>query len=496
MIETIELDEGMKIAEYAQNAFLYSPVADLLAEAAATVPLLEGRRVFMVNSTAQGGGVAEMMPRMVSLLRQVGVEVEWLVMKPERPEFFDLTKRLHNLIHGSGKPELSAQDRELYETTSQKLADELAPRLTSRDILVMHDPQPLGLGALVEDRVDPISIWRCHIGLDRDTPETRAAWDFLRPWAERYDHSVFSAPEYIPPYLAGKASVIHPAIDPLSHKNRELTPTKLAGILCNAGLMPEYSPVITQPWQHRALRLQPDGQFAPASNGSEIGLLFRPVVTQVSRWDRLKGWSPLLEGFVRMKQRLANGAARLAERERRRLELTRLVLAGPEPSAVQDDPEAGAVLEELVAACGALPPEVERDVALLLLPMQSTKHNALMVNVLQRVSSVVVQNSLQEGFGLVATEAMWKRTPVLASRACGLRQQIRDGVDGHLLDDPSDPECVADALCEVMTEQRQRSAYGRNAQRRVHTEFLVFRQLHHWLQLLTSLVSGARPRRR
>jgi trehalose synthase len=493
-IETVELPEGMRIAEYAQNAFLYSPVAELLAEAAATVPTLEGRTVYMVNSTAKGGGVAEMMPRMVGLLRQLGVSVQWLVIKPERSEFFDLTKRIHNLIHGVGEPELSAADRALYDATSRELADELGTKVTSKDIVVIHDPQPLGLGALIEDRVDPISIWRCHIGLDRDTPETRAAWEFLRPWAERYDHSVFSAPEYIPHYLAGKASVIHPAIDPLSHKNRDLTPTKMTGVLCNAGLMPEYAPVVTNAWPHPALRLQPDGRFAPATTLSEIGLLFRPAVTQVSRWDRLKGWGPLLQGFVELKRRVAHDGAELSPRERRRLELTRLVLAGPEPSAVQDDPEAQAVLDELVATCLALPEEVRADVALLLLPMQSTKHNALMVNVLQRVSSIVVQNSIQEGFGLVATEAMWKRTPVLASRACGLRQQIRDGVDGYLVEDPNDPEVLADALLDVLNEQAERATYGRNAQRRVHNEFLVFRQLRNWLQLLSSLVSGARPR--
>lgn len=495
MIKTVNVKEQIKIADYASNTFLYSAVADLLADAAAMAPALNGRTVWMVNSTAKGGGVAEMMPRMISLLRQLGVRAEWIVIESDRPEFFRLTKKIHNLIHGVGDPNLTAADRELYESVNRSLADILAKRVKSKDILVVHDPQPLGLGALIEDRVDPISIWRCHVGLDRTTPETQAAWEFLRPWAQRYDHTVFSAPEYIPHYLAGKASIIHPGIDPLSHKNRELSPVKTTGILCNAGLMREYAPVVTPAWPHGALRLRSDGSFLGANQNGEIGLLFRPIVTQVSRWDRLKGWHPLLQGFARLKQSVHSGQLRISGREKRRLQIVRLILAGPEPSSVADDPEAREVLNELISAYRALPNAVQSDIALLSLPMHSIKFNALMVNVLQRVSSIVVQNSIQEGFGLVATEAMWKRTAVVGSSACGIRQQIRDGIDGRLIEDPSDPQSVADTLLEVLTEDGERNAYGRSAQRKVHTEFLVFRQLRHWLELFASLVSGMRPRR-
>lgn len=137
----------------------------------------------------------------------------------------------------------------------------------------------------------------------RKIPVTDAAWDFLRDHVLAYDHGVFSAAEYIPADLVGKASVIHPGIDPLSHKNRELSTHKFVGILCNAGLMKSDHPVLTSDWEHPVLRLRPDGRFLPAQEGDGIGLMFRPIITQVSRWDELKGWMPLLEGFLRLKRR-------------------------------------------------------------------------------------------------------------------------------------------------------------------------------------------------
>jgi trehalose synthase len=170
------------------------------------------------------------------------------------------------------------------------------------------------------------------------------------------------------------------------------------------------------------------------------------------------------------------------------LELSRLVLAGPDPAAIQDDPEGQQVFEELCDIYRGLPAEVQADVVLLSLPMASRKNNALMVNALQRCSTIVVQNSLREGFGLTATEAMWKRTTVLASSACGLRQQIRHGMDGHLLPDPEDVSNIADVLEELLTQPHVRESYARTAQRRVHEDFLIFTQLRHWLRVLTGVI--------
>jgi trehalose synthase len=484
MIDLVDVPPGLGLDHYGSYAHLAMAVQDLRAEAAAVVPSLEGRTIWMVNSTAKGGGVAEMLPRMVSLLRELGASVEWVTITPQNPEFFALTKKLHNLIHGSGVPELTEAERRLYDDVSEAMAEELAPRLSNDDILVVHDPQPAGMGALLEQRRPGlVTIWRCHIGLDERTPQTKAAWRFLKPYVTQYDHAVFSAPEYIPPYLTSMSTVIAPAIDPLSDKNRPLTAHQLTGILCNSGLMEASHPLVYPDFEHRAMRVQPDGSFAPATAGEDPGLLFRPTVTQISRWDRLKGWKPLLDGFAKLKRRRAELEG-LDARQRRRLDLVRLVLAGPEPSSIQDDPEARDVLEELIAAYARLEPEIQADVAMLSLPMTSLRQNALMVNALQQTATIVVQNSLREGFGLTATEAMWKRVPLLGSSACGLRQQVRDGVDGRLNPNPEDPDAIADVLVEMLGDPACRDAWARRGQRRVHDQFLVFAQLRSWLELL------------
>jgi trehalose synthase len=208
-------------------------------------------------------------------------------------------------------------------------------------------------------------------------------------------------------------------------------------------------------------------------------------VTQISRWDRLKGFLPLMRAFAALKQAPPGGGLTGDPLQHRRLELVRLVLAGPEPAGVADDPEAAGVLDEMRSAYALLPSAVQEDVALLLLPMHSPEQNALMVNALQRASTIVVQNSLREGFGLTLTEAMWKRVPVLSnSRACGPRQQVRDGLDGRLVRDPENETELRDAMIEMLADSDARQRWGRTAQRHVHDRFLVFAQLRSWAHLI------------
>jgi trehalose synthase len=488
VIERVEIREEIGLEDYASAIHLMGAVHALRTDAEALVPRLRGRRVWMVNSTSRGGGVAEMMPKLVSLLRELGVEIEWVVAGTAQPKFFDLTKRLHNLIHGQGDPRLSPDDRALYEAVSRENAELMESLMSRDDILVIHDPQPLGMGALLKRELGIPTIFRCHIGVDEDLPQTRAAWEFLRPFAEICDFAVFSALEYVPDFLAGRACIIHPAIDPMSFKNRELSSRRLVGILCNARLGVEHHPVVPRPFEECATRLGPDGRFTPADRDGGIGLLYRPIVTQISRWDRLKGFKPLLDGFVLLKQRVAADGANYSEWQRRRLAVMRLVLAGPDPEAVADDPEGQEVLGELIETYRGLSPELQEDVALLSLPMSSRRENELMVNALQRGSSIVVQNSLREGFGLTVTEAMWKRAAVVGSRACGIRQQICDDIEGRLISDPEDPEVIAAVLDRTLDDVRGRAQLGQNAQRRVHDEFLVFHQVRRWLQVLCDQV--------
>jgi trehalose synthase len=485
MIERVEIREEVGLEDYASSIHLTNAVAALRSEAERLVPRLRGRRVWMVNTTSRGGGVAEMMPKLITLLRGLGVDAEWAVMGATQPAFFDLTKRLHNLIHGHGDPQLSCADRELYDAVSHENAELMKQRMSRDDILVIHDPQPLGMGARLKRELGIPAIFRCHIGVDDDLPQTRAAWEFLRPFADAYDFAVFTAPEYVPDFLAGRADIIHPAIDPLGYKNRDLSPQQLAGILCNARLGVEHHPVVPGCFDECAMRLAPDGSFTPADRDGGIGLLYRPIVTQVSRWDRLKGFKPLLDAFVGLKERVAHNGVAYSEHHRRRLGLMRLVLAGPDPAAVSDDPEGQEVLAELIETYRELSPELQQDVALLSLPMASRRENELMVNALQRCSSIVVQNSVREGFGLTVTEAMWKRAAVLGSRACGIRQQIQDDQEGRLIADAADPEAIAELLDQTLDDPAGRAKLGQNAQRRVHDQFLVFTQVRRWLEVLS-----------
>lgn len=484
-------DTGVHTAlkDYAEVANLVHVVESLRAVAAQCVPRLRRRVVWMVNSTAQGGGVAELLPGQISLLRELGVDVRWAVLESGDADFFALTKRLHNLIHGARDAHPTAADRELYEAVNEENARALAKQIKPGDILVVHDPQPAALGGIIKRAHGNAirAIWRSHIGLEHRTPETGAAWEFLKPYLEAYDHTVFSLTGYVPTFLATRTTIIHPTIDPLSHKNRELSLHKMVGIMCDAALAVPHWPVLDPPFEQGARRLQADGTFAAATQPDDIGLMARPILTQVSRWDRLKGFAPLIEAFAILKTSGSLGRLR-DSRHGRRIRNVRLVLAGPDPSAIQDDPEGLAVLADLTARFLALPNDVQSDAALVTLPMASRKQNALMVNVLQRASDVVIQNSIQEGFGLTVAEAMWKRAPVLGSgRASGVRLQIRDGVDGRLVDDPEDAPAIAALLFDMLSDSDRLDLWGRHAQRRVHEEFLVLGELVRWLRLLAAM---------
>jgi trehalose synthase len=485
LLQRVVLETQRTLAEYEAVAHLAHTVHELRSEAAAVLPRLSGRTVWMVNSTASGGGVAEMMTNMVPLLRDLGVRTEWVVIGSRDPAFFPLTKRIHNLIHGAGPPDLQEAERELFERVNRENAEELKSVVRPGDLLVVHDPQPLPLAGMLREHVPLVTIWRSHIGLDEENAATRAAWEFLSPYLRAYDHAVFSAPEYIPDRLAGRSTVIYPGIDPLSEKNCELSLNDAVQVLSSGGLVVSPGPAVELPFVYPARRVLPDGRSAPANAGEDIGLLTRPIVTQVSRWDRLKGFLPLMEAFTSLKQSLSGCELGPDPVHRRRLDLVRLVLAGPEAEAIQDDPEATDVLEELRRAYLSLHPAVQDDIAIITLPMRSKEQNALLVNALQRASTIVVQNSLREGFGLTLAEAMWKRVPVLSnSRAVGPRIQIRDGIDGRLIADPTNREELQHAINEMLALPEARKEWGRHGQRRVHELFLVTSQLRSWGSLL------------
>jgi trehalose synthase len=488
----VDIPPRPALADYEAIAHL-APAADALRRRASEVaPALEGRTVWMVSSTAQGGGVAEMLPTMISLLNELDIDARWFVIQPRDQRFFRLTKNIHNLIHGAGEPSFDEQaDRDVYEGVNAENARTLGRMVKDGDVLVVHDPQPMPLASAIARERDIRTVWRCHIGLDEENEATRAVWRFLEPYAAAYEQSVFSAEEYIPEYFRARSRLIFPAIDPLSMKNRDLHLHSIVGILANAALAVGPGPVVQPPFPHVAHRLQADGNWSPAVLPADLGVLIRPIVTQISRWDRLKGWLPLMQGFVQLKERLYTTYRSRPALERRRLTQARLVLAGPDPVSISDDPEGLEVIEELRAAYVALDDEFKHDIGMIALPMQNPDENALMVNALQRASTVVVQNSLREGFGLTVTEAMWKRIPVLSNtRAVGPRQQITHACDGWLIDDPEDAGQIADALDYLLNEAADRAALARTAQRRAHDQFMIFSQLRAWLDLLEEIADG------
>lgn len=484
LLRRIDVAHGYTLADYERHAWLGASVAALRAAADVAVPRLKGRTIWIVNATAQGGGVAEMLPREVALLREAGLRVEWLVIGAPDPAFFPLTKRIHNLLHGADVPLPDEADRAGYEAGSRALAAELAAMIAPGDLLVVHDPQPLAAGAIAAAERGVRAIWRCHIGLDRANAATDAGWAFLRPWTEPYDRAVFTLPEYVPPFLADRAAIVHPAIDPLSHKNREMSVPKLSGVLRAAGLVATDHPQIMPAFGAQVQQLCDDGAFR--SGGLEdLGVLFRPLVLQVSRWDALKGFAPLLDGFVRLKT--TRRAANHVPWRDAVLAASRLVLAGPDPTGVADDPEALAVLDDLAARWKALPDALRADVAILRLPMASARENARIVNALQRCATVVTQNSLAEGFGLTVAEAQWKARATMVGPAAGLRAQVRDGVDGRIVADAGDPAAIAPVLEEMLTSPKLREVWGTNGRARVADSVNIIRKAARWLELLAEL---------
>jgi trehalose synthase len=437
---------------------------------------LRGRVVWHVSSTVRGGGVAEMMGPLIGYARDAGTDARWIVIAGT-DEFFALTKRVHNHLHadpGDGGP-LGAAQRAMYERVLRENAAELAAVVRAGDVVVLHDPQTAGLAPLMR-RLGALVVWRCHIGHeDLLDPHVAEGWSFLEPYLREVDATVFSRAAYVPACCrAGRAEVIRPSIDPFSAKNQALGPATTRAILVQAGL-------VEGPLRGEApIFTREDGAPGRVDRGADILRVGRaprwdvPLVVQVSRWDRLKDHLGVMRGFVRMAAE-ADGAS--------------LVLAGPAVTAVADDPDGPAVLGEVTEAWRALAHEDRRRVQLVALPMVDRQENAAMVNALQRHAAVVVQKSLQEGFGLTVTEAMWKSRPVVASAVGGIPEQLEDGREGLLVADPADTDAVAAALRRLLGDRAEARRLGDAAHERVRAQFLAVRQLADYARLIEALLA-------
>lgn len=369
---------------------------------------LEGSTVTMVNSTAVGGGVAEILGRLLPLMRELGLETRWHVLEGG-PDFFAVTKGFHNALHG-GAYQPGAQDFEIFRQYNRRNLERIS--LDAR-FIVIHDPQP---AALVDARVAGHGehwIWRCHIDLSQPDP---AVWNFLEPYVVRFDGAIFSCQAFsrqlpIPQYL------FYPSIDPLADKNRELDQRFIDDVVARFGIDPE-----------------------------------RTILTQISRFDRWK--DPV--GVVR------------AYRIVKRYFDCQLVLAG---GGATDDPEGSEVLADVRKAAGDDP-----DIYVLQLPASSP----LEVNALQRASTIVIQKSLREGFGLTVAEAMWKKKPVVASAVGGIPAQVihkHTGLLAHSV------EGTAYQIRYLLSHPEIARRLGEQGHEHVRENFLITGNLQRYLTL-------------
>jgi len=368
---------------------------------------VKGRTVKMVNSTAVGGGVAEILSRLVPLLNELEVKTKWEVITGGN-DFFEVTKGFHNALHGA-EYKLTLAAREIFLENTEA---NLKRMHFDEDIIVIHDPQPC---MLVTGRENSNNkwIWRCHIDLSKPDQEV---WDFLRPSVERFDAAIFSSPAFsqqltIPQYL------LYPCIDPLAEKNRDMDENEISKVCDDLGVDRK-----------------------------------RPIVTQISRFDRLKDPVGVIQAYKLAKRYLD----------------CQLVLAG---GGATDDPEASAVLEEVMHAADNDP-----DIIVLNLPAWCARE----INALQRASTVMVQKSLKEGFGLTVTEALWKGKPTIASAVGGIPSQIIHKLTGMLV---HSVEGCAYQIRYLLTHPEFANQLGASGKEHVKENFLVTTNLKRWLLL-------------
>jgi len=448
--------------------------SDLQTVAADTRALMGDGTIWNVNSTERGGGVAEMLQVLLGYSRGAGLDVRWMVLAGD-PEFFSITKRVHNRLHGApgDDGELGPAQTDHYRKVVAANAGALVAMVRPGDVVLLHDPQTVGLADAMRGAGVSV-VWRCHVGSDHANDWTENAWAFLRPFVEDCHAWVFTRDAFVPHWLPkDRVAVIPPSIDPFSPKNEDLSPDEVRRILVGIGAIAGGHDANGR----RGEFIRRDGSvghvvrratIAPEGEPLDPAV---PLVVQVSRWDHLKDMAGVMAGFA--SQVVGRVDASLA-------------LVGPSVAGVSDDPEGAEVLAECVAAWEALGSEARRRVRLISLPMHDVDENAAMVNALQSHASVIVQKSLAEGFGLTVAEGMWKAKTVVASAVGGIVDQITPGT-GVLLDDPRDTDTFGTRLASLLQRPDELAAMGQRARQHVIDGFLGDRHLVQYARLIGEL---------
>jgi trehalose synthase len=376
---------------------------------------LSGKHVLHINATYQGGGVAELLGSVVVLMNDLGIDVGWRILHGT-PDFFAITKKFHNALQGAAV-NLTEIKKRLYIRANEDFS---AFTHIDHDCVVVHDPQPLPLIKYYAKKQP--WVWRCHIDLSTSNSDL---WDFLKKFILRYDLMVISSEKYQRPDLPVEQRIIHPAIDPLSPKNMEISPDTISKYLKKFGIPTD-----------------------------------KPLITQISRFDRWKDPEGVIEVFKLVKKRID----------------CRLVLCG---SMATDDPEGWAIFEKVEKRAKELIDN--KDVILI------TSENSLLVNALQRASAVIVQKSSREGFGLTVTEALWKGTPVVTTEVGGIPLQVKDGENGFLLK-AGDKKGFAEKIMLLLKDRQLAEEMGKKGKEVVRENFLITRILSDWLDLLNEIL--------
>jgi trehalose synthase len=437
--------------------------------------LLDGRVVWNVNSTAKGGGVVELLRPLVGYARGAGIDARWAVIDGT-PEFFAVTKRIHNRLHGvegDGGP-LDEAARQVYETVLQASLATFPGDVRDGDVVIVHDPQPAGLIAAFKARGATV-IWRCHVGIEAPNDLTREAWAFLHPYIADADRYVFSRASFAWEGLdRDRLVVIAPTIDAFSPKNIDIDRDTVRATLVISGLVAGDAAPGSVTFE------RPDGTRGRVERRASVVEdaplpVDAPVVLQVSRWDALKDPLGVIQGFAEHVP--ADTGAHL-------------VYAAPDVASVADDPEGLQTLRESIVLRERLPQEARNRVHLVSLPMEDLDENAMMTNALQRHARIVVQKSLAEGFGLTVAEAMWKARPVIAPRVGGIQEQIVDGETGVLLDDPRDLAAFGAAITTLLDDEPAAERMGSRARERVRDRFLNARSLLDYADVIREVVAA------
>jgi len=372
---------------------------------------LSGKVIQNINSTFTGGGVAEILSRMLPLLEQLGVDARWNTIKGS-PEFFQVTKKFHNSLHGR-REDISPADFALFLEVSQQNIRKME---LYGDIIFVHDPQPVTMVSRKKE-IGRKWIWRCHIDVSQPNEKV---WSFLEPFIFQYDAAVFSAPSFSH-QLPIRQFLISPSIDPLSDKNKELSQQTIDSVLEKYAIPKE-----------------------------------KPIITQISRFDYLKDPVGVIQAFEMVRKSID----------------CRLVFAG---GTASDDPESEKVLAEVKEKAEGNP-----DIHILLIPPESDVE----INALQRASTVIVQKSHREGFGLTVTEALWKAKPVVASAVGGITLQVKNRFTGLL---SYGIEGTAYAIRQLLTNPEYARWLGQNGREHVRYNFLITRHLRDYLLLFLTL---------